>query len=291
MAQKPTKDQHYIPQTYLKGFKSKYKNGKHDTIFQFDKTITQQSTIPYSIKDIAYQKFMYELRDENGDIVYPNYIERCLGEYEKKFKYYKNGMIENFSTNRYCNEEAKEYWTDYLALQILRTPYAFNVSKALFKNQDISDIEFNNITLIQHFPFLHDDNSEATLFSYLKSVFKQMHFFILYARHPDDSIITSDNPVCVIYNSSKFPLTKPIPFEMVFFPVTEKFGICLHLEHSEIVKIFKERRPRLCHRNMVNAFNSFIFQQANRYVYSSFPITDEKIAKMQIVYQNSNRLK
>lgn len=286
MSQKPTKHQHYIPQTYLDGFKSAIKYGKHDTIYQFDKTMSLQSTKPYPIKDIAYENFMYELHDEKGKIVHTNYIERCLGEYESKFNKYRNIMINNFSLHKSCSEDSKEYWTDYIALQLLRTPHAFKVSKKLFKKDDISDIEFQNQALYHHFPFLHEDSSDETLFSYLKSVFKQMHFFIAYARYPSDSIITSDNPVCVIYNNTKFPLKNPLPFELVFFPVTEKFGICLHLEYSNIVKIFQEKGPALCHRNLLNTINSFIFFQAKRFIYSSFQITTENINQMQIDYNN-----
>ena len=87
-------------------------------IYQFDKTMSLQSTKPYPIKDIAYENFMYELHDEKGKIVHTNYIERCLGEYESKFNKYRNIMINNFSLHKSCSEDSKEYWTDYIALQL-----------------------------------------------------------------------------------------------------------------------------------------------------------------------------
>jgi len=78
--QKPTSDEHFIPQFYLKQF-----SPDREHIFQFDVLSGKQTPVAVSTKSICYQKHLYEFRNDDGEFLYRNALEHLLGRYEIEF--------------------------------------------------------------------------------------------------------------------------------------------------------------------------------------------------------------
>ena len=61
--EKPTEDEHFIPRVYLRGF-SEIKNSKKKNekalIWQFNLKTMQQIPVPVDVKDICFEKNLYE---------------------------------------------------------------------------------------------------------------------------------------------------------------------------------------------------------------------------------------
>ena len=90
MAQnKPTTDEHYIPQCYLKQFSS-----DGERIYQYDVLSGKQTPVPVPTKSVCYQKHLYEFRDSSGAFAYRNLIEKSFGIYEGEFaKTFRSKLI------------------------------------------------------------------------------------------------------------------------------------------------------------------------------------------------------
>ena len=65
----PTKKQHYVAQTYLKGF-------SQDSVTVYEYNIRKRIAIgkPVSIESICREQFLYEVRGRTGEIININYI-------------------------------------------------------------------------------------------------------------------------------------------------------------------------------------------------------------------------
>lgn len=83
MNNKPTKRQHYIPQVLLRGFSPDYlnKNSSKDVskyrIFTYNLNKSNQNEKAIPIKDICFEKNLYEIKDENENIICINHLEKC----------------------------------------------------------------------------------------------------------------------------------------------------------------------------------------------------------------------
>ena len=105
---KPTIDEHYIPQCYLKQF-----SPDGERIYQYDVITGKQSPAPVPIKSICYEKHLYEFRDDNGDFVHRNLIEKAFGIYEGEFATVfrsiqsKSSYEANFNTRSFLTKNEK----------------------------------------------------------------------------------------------------------------------------------------------------------------------------------------
>lgn len=82
-----TKKQHYIPQMILKQHYADLKDiqipERYPYLWQYDKINKSERKI-YNVKEICYQKYLYEFKDDNGQAIPEtrNCIENLLGKYE-----------------------------------------------------------------------------------------------------------------------------------------------------------------------------------------------------------------
>ena len=113
-----TKKQHYIPQVYLRGFSPEYissemkKIGKEKyTIYVYDMKKQLEKSVP--IKSICYENNLYEMVGEKGDVVLPNFLERCFSILEEMFGKYRASLEkkvfqkENYRTKCFLKKKKK----------------------------------------------------------------------------------------------------------------------------------------------------------------------------------------
>lgn len=115
MAQnKPTTDEHYIPQCYLKQFSS-----DGERIYQYDVLSGKQTPVPVPTKSVCYQKHLYEFRDSSGAFAYRNLIEKSFGIYEGEFAKTFRSIISNPESKpiithyAFCPRKKKHYWYSF----------------------------------------------------------------------------------------------------------------------------------------------------------------------------------
>ncbi|RHQ88520.1 DUF4238 domain-containing protein [Clostridium sp. AF21-20LB] len=106
-----TKNQHYIPQVYLRGFSPEYEKGSKSypnsryTIYCYDLNVKKQKYESVPIKSICYIKYLYEVTGHSGEIVLPNYLEHFFAGIEKMFSDFRSGLErkafieDNYRTN------------------------------------------------------------------------------------------------------------------------------------------------------------------------------------------------
>lgn len=272
-----TKKQHYVPQTYLQGFKSCERKGK-DYIFSHDK-YNNELNREVQISKVAFEKYLYEFKDNDNNIIYKNYIESCLSKYEKSFNEYKKKAFMSFANYSSITNEEKEYWLDFITLQLLRTPVAFDVSTKYYKFDDRNDLTENekkNYLLCTHFPFLDDESNPNSLFIDIRNnVIKKMYFQIMFVPREEDFLITSDNPINVVPNLEHDSYL--MPYEMIIFPLNPRFGLTLSKE-----SLFEgsDDRMKTVHK-YVDKFNGLIYCSAKRFVYSNRTLSDEFVKKIK----------
>lgn len=280
--QNEIKNQHYIPRTYLCGFKSSIRNKNHHTIYQYNKSNCKKFDYPFSIEDVAKEKYFYEFYNEKNEIVNINLIERFLSKYEKDFTKYKWKMLQGLKNKTKCSSIERAYWVDYMVLQLIRTPLAFNVTKSMINKENLSQREIKNLSLYVHFPVLHENGEDSSLFTHIKEILNSMHFFIVYAPHDDDFLITSDNPICVVENRNFGKPNENNPFEVIYFPVCSKYGLYLALKNSDIVNLACLNESTLLKsNNNIIYLNSLIYQEADKYVFSDRLLSDSYIEQLK----------
>lgn len=68
--QRPTKKQHYVPVVYLDGFSP---DGKH--IYEYSLT-DGAIRVPVKIEDVCRENFLYEVRNDDGELFNINFLEK-----------------------------------------------------------------------------------------------------------------------------------------------------------------------------------------------------------------------
>ena len=80
---KPTIKEHFVPQTYLRGFSE-----NSTTIYRFDLKRDIQTSISVPIKSVAYIENLYELQADDNSFINRNFIENSLSQLETKLPHY-----------------------------------------------------------------------------------------------------------------------------------------------------------------------------------------------------------
>lgn len=203
---KPTKDQHYIPQVYLRKFSpdSEETVGKDKMrIFRLplDQSMDWIEKVP--IKSQAYVKYLYEVYDNKDNMVSVNYIENCLRDLENEFGRRARRLLNRLDNGKVSKitEEEREFWELYTSLQMFRTPEAIETAKTYTGSSLagwMSKQECAALVMLKIFPFFSDipdidSVGENTVSLHSKKLKDRIMCFGIDSK---DSIFTSDNPVC-----------------------------------------------------------------------------------------------
>ena len=129
---------------YLRGFSPEYSRlenceKKRYTIYfyDFEKERMIENSVP--IKSVCYEKNLYEVTGDDGDIVCINYLETCLSGLEHMFGKYRSDLEakafnkENYKIKCFLKRGEKAFWITYMTIQILRLPETLEIIASVWK--------------------------------------------------------------------------------------------------------------------------------------------------------------
>lgn len=270
----PTKKQHYVPQIYLKGF-SQDQNSVYEYLFKKNAAIED----PVSIESICREQYLYELRDQAGEILNINYIEDVLCEYEGQFAEHRRQLLqkarvkENFKTHCFLTREEKNFWMFFTALQMMRSPFMLHGIKDLMLDElsgQISADEAHNIAVAFCLPFFKKPESgEFNAFLHFISVLNTKVLTVGYAE--SNHFFTSEHSMYGVRNSAEGMFS----FKRLWFPISSDC-VLLFSEPGEVDRTKKNCLIPISDEE-VHAINKGIAYIAGQMVISKYPFSEEDI--------------
>lgn len=190
---KPTREEHYLPKYYLKGFSEIGR--RKALIWGFDIKSMHQIPTQVDTEDICRKTDLYELKDKDSKFISQNRIEKRVGT-----------VIETIIAKSE-NEKCLECWNvlsdeDKSLLVILMTmlkyrdpdTISFGIKVLQKENSLMEEREARNFTLLNLLPLGIDSGwDENTIIRTAVEQYSGMAFQIGVAS--DDVIITSDRPI------------------------------------------------------------------------------------------------
>jgi DNA-binding cell septation regulator SpoVG len=212
-------------------------------IYCYDLKNRQQSGL-IPIKSICYEKNLYEVTNDQGEIILQNYLEKVFGLLERMFSTYRTKLErkafneENYKIRCFLTREEKIFWTTFIVVQTLRSPQILREAAKALKDvvgEGLNDAQARNISRLYCLPFfreINENTSEAVLFTRLLEPMMDMSFAVCVDK--ESRIITSDKTMYVY--APKFPTKE---YEKIIFPITAE--ICLILLGGEEKKEYKRK--------------------------------------------------
>ena len=124
---RPTVDEHFVPRMYLKRFSDIKKSG-NALIWQYNIRTLQQTPVPVDVRDICFEKHLYEIKNRDGSFIAQNTIEKVFGRIEQKVDRVIQS-IRDKSENEIClncatilSEDDKSYLTIFITSLLYRDP-------------------------------------------------------------------------------------------------------------------------------------------------------------------------
>ena len=267
-----TVKEHFVPKTYLRGFSCDGTN-----VFAYRMSDGFRPPCAVKVDSICYEKNLYEVRDENDNIILQNQVENQLSNIEGGFSSYRK-LLErkafiksNFQSAHILTAEEKTFWKYYIAFQMLRVPLVLDKAEAIIENEFPIKLKKNVARVFALDSCLSSPtkNSIVTTSSLNEycNAFEKMT--IVVGVDDSDSIITSDDPV---YAYS--PTQSHDNAEEIIFPLTSKLVIYLFGGQMKS----QVRKNSLLHIDApeLKRIQNNIAYSANEWIYSKRPLSKEE---------------
>ncbi len=266
-----TKEQHYVPRVLLQGFST-------DSRFLYEYNIKADRAIktPVDIESVCREKYLYELRNEQGEIVNLNYLEKVLCQIEGKFADFRRNLLkkavfkENYQTASFLTTEEKEFWLFFTALQIARNPTSLQGIKEFILKEmpgDYSDQEAQNLAAKICLPFFSTpDRWELNMLTFVISILKDKALTVGYTE--TDDLFTSDHAAY----GSKNPDEMLPQFQRLWFPIAS--NCALIFSDPELIGPAGRNRLIPLDEDDIRNMNKGIAYIATRMVLSKHPFSD-----------------
>lgn len=264
-----TKGEHYVPEVYLQGFSQ-----DNATLYAFRIKDGYQPEKPVPIKSICKEKYLYELRDENDEIVAPNYLENILCQIEGLFAEYRRRLEQkayipsNYATKCFLAKDEKDFWKSYIAVQMVRTPKIIRMMKEEIEKQFDGQLKNNQartIALDNCLPAFGHYGDYPYLVTKIRDTFENMTIAV--GVDKTGNIFTSDYPI--ICEAPEYEFER---VEKVEFPITP--NLVLFLFGGQLKKEYDKNRLFPLYPEEVKAVQRNIACAAEKWIYSIHPVTD-----------------
>jgi hypothetical protein len=282
-----TKKQHYIPQVYLRGFSREYKplkkfdDDKRYTVFSYDLLSNKQIEQAIPIKSICYEKSIYELRDQNGDLINVNYLEKTFGILEIEFSKYRRKLErkayykENLKIRYFLDRDEREFWQSYITFQILRLPQIVKGAKEeaekVFSGigDKYSTYEIDSFAKMSLFPFFREIGEESIEYKVFSAIFDSMdRMNIAVGVNKNGRLITSDKTISI--DTEIFPCDE---YKSLFFPITST--LCVMFAGEEYKDTITNNTLIEIDDEWCDDINRSIVNSSFGKVYSSYKLSGE----------------
>ena len=192
-----TKKQHFVPQVYLRGFSA---DEKRIWSYSLD-PIDSGTLVP--IESLCRENYLYEIRGEDGNLIFPNWIETILCGLEGMFATNLRALErkachkENYTTKCFLTSQEKAFWKVFVGVQMMRSPSVIravdDVAKEFLDNQ-LSDNQIRTFAVSQCLPFFSELRPEdKTAFSlFLRPL---LNMSIAIGVDESGTMFTSDEPI------------------------------------------------------------------------------------------------
>ena len=280
----PTKNEHFVPRMYLKGFSEVKEKSKLQKayIWEFSLKSMKQIPVQVDVEDICYEENLYELKDADGSFIAQNRIEKIFSKLEDQTSRVIS-LIINKSQNEHClncptilSENDKSYLIIFITALMYRDPQTINDGTSFLQTLNPSNEErqARNNTLLNLLPTGIDDEwDKNTIIRTAVNDLCGMAFQIGIAD--DDVIITSDRPVVQYPPDENEMYNRP---KAVVFPLTSR--LVLYLFPIETVEpIGRNSFIRLTEKQ-VNDIQHNVAVYAREWIYSRNPLTKEQLKKV-----------
>lgn len=224
-----TKNQHYVPQVYLRGFSPDQKRVWSYALDPMD----SGKLVP--IESVCREKYLYEVWDDDGNLLGPNWLETVLcgleGLYAKNLRALEKKAFhrENYWTKCFFTPEEKTFWKAYIAIQMMRSPDVIQATHDVvceFLGDQFSENRIHAAALAQCLPFFNEIKPEDI--SALSIVLRPLlNMSIVMGVDESGTLFTSDSPV-YCYTPHRSNLAELEEYETVILPLTSKLVIVLH---------------------------------------------------------------
>jgi hypothetical protein len=273
-----SKDHHYIPKYYLKGFTIP---GTIDKIWLYQKA--SQEAISTSLKNVGVEKHFYSYTTDEG-IRDSDSLERYLNE---EVEQPANKVIKKLRQQHKISSSEKIILARYMAVMLKRVPknrerlhvmapkifgevqseYTQQLDAALQKNPEKSELVERRKAQLDDILSHYADEIPDFLFGdvlrkdiQLTKVISQMKW-LFYVTKSDQTYITSDNPV---FYFESWGIANKNNLSEITFPISS--SICLHAswrnDPPEGIYIAPEK--------FVKEFNRRSVDGAMKYIYAPF---------------------
>lgn len=259
--------EHYVPQIYLQGFSSDKK-----TIYECRTTDLFQPPDVVTIRSICSEKYLYELKNEKGQLVWPNYLEKIFSTIEKLYEIHlkminrKAFNPQNYSSLCFFSKREKDFWKSYISLQMMRMPKLISmVEEEIEKqNSDFSDNILHAMALGECLPFFTVNHDTDYLIFKIRAVLESMS--IALGVDESGSIITSDSPV--VSQAPDYDMEK---LEKIEFPISSK--LVLFMFGGKQKEQYRKNSLFPLNKSEVKIIQRDIACSAEEWVYSIRPLT------------------
>ncbi|MCQ2534306.1 MAG: DUF4238 domain-containing protein [Clostridia bacterium] len=269
-----TQKEHYIPQVYLKGFTNDENN---IWFYDFEKKFSPNKPVP--TKSVCYEEYLYEIRNDNGDIIFDNYLEQCLSVLERMFSKYRTKIknktfLENQKTNCFLSRDEKIFWVTYITLQILREPRLIKATEKVcshFYSKITTENTIKNISRMLCLPLFEEINEDSPfmyLFNSLLDGMLNLGFVVVIDQ--SDLFITSDFPVCIFSASGNIT-----EVDRVIFPISS--NTCLFLINKEEQKEYGKNKLFFIDKETRDEINLQVACNANQKIFFKKKLSDKEI--------------
>lgn len=269
-----TKNQHYIPRVYLKGFSQDL-----STIYEYNYKTGEAIKAPVSIESVCRKKNLYEVWDNNGEIINSNYIEDILCKYEGFFAKYREQLLnkahikENYYSRLILSKDEKDFWMVYTTLQIMRNPGTIYGIESLFQKDfkgHFTEIDNRNLAVAYCLPFFNKlEENEINAFTTFLYVLQTRIIMVGFIEN--DNLFTSDH---AMYGSGTFK-DNDYGFGRLWFPVSSNCAIIFY--DPKLVGKHNNNRLIPITEDEVREMNKGIAYIAKQMVLSKHPFSDEDI--------------
>lgn len=236
-----TKKQHYVPQVYLRGFSTNNKQIWSYTLSPLD------SGKYVAIESVCRENYLYELKDNDGNWLTPNWIERILSILEGMFaenlrRLEKKAFLkENYRTKSFLTTEEKTFWKLFVAVQMMRSPVVLREANTVVKelaNGQLTDNQIRALAVSQCLPLFSELKPEdKNVFTVFLKPLLTMSTAI--GVDENGTMFTSDDPV-YCYSSQRENILQIEEYEKIVFPLTS--NLVLLMFGGEMAKEYDRNR-------------------------------------------------
>ena len=276
-----TVDEHFVPRMYLREFSEIKMNGDKEKAFiwQYNLKTMKQIPVQVNVRDICFEKNLYEIRNENNTFVAHNLIENAFGNIEVAVSKVITSIKQRTQNEKCLNctmflsEEEKTLLIIFITTLMYRDPATIEKGIGYLKesNPHLTDGQARNFTLLNLLPLgLEPEWDKQTIIKTAITNLCGMAFQVGLAN--EDVIFTSDRPFVQWPSHDKEYPNRP---KAILFPLTSK--IVVYLYPLEDVKKIGWNYSFLLDKERIRDIQVSIAACAREWIYSKEKLTNKQL--------------